>query len=235
MEPNTLTSEIRERFGIKSCHMTIDENDFMIMLLKLSNENIEFSCSYENLKHGQLVLIIFPSKYGNVELEVQIDNFYNNDIMFIVEGTIKNRNKNDFFIEFNNFINNLIEQKKRKEERILCNKKNLEILNMINVFTFDYRFRQYKGVIKDISYSGIRVLTNPALLQENGELFSFKVIFKNPEESFFFVKCPIIRKQLFVFEEQKFAEIVFKIGDYIRFKERIDLYFEKINKITHQR
>lgn len=230
MELITLTTEIREYFGLKSSHITIDNNDFIVMLKQMSDESVIFTCSNIDVKYGQIVILVFPSKYGKCEVEVEIDNFYDNDIMFVIEGKIRSHNENEFFIAFQNFMLDLINQKKRKEQRILCTKKNLEILHLINTFDLQFKYRQFRAVIKDISYSGLKILTNPLLLQENGDLFSFKIKFKDPAESYFFIKCHVIRKNLYTFEGQDFAEMVLELNDNIKFRNRIKEYFDYLER-----
>ncbi|MBR3600710.1 MAG: hypothetical protein IKL49_00050 [Lachnospiraceae bacterium] len=129
-------------------------------------------------------------------------------------------------------MRNLINQKKRKEERILCTEKNLEKLRMDNLILLTYKYRTFKALIKDISYSGIKVLTNPLLLQTKDELFSFSIKFNNPEEKFFFVSCNTVRKQLYTFDNYNMAEIVFKLGENIKYRKRLDLYFNERKNIN---
>ena len=90
--------------------------------------------------------------------------------------------------------------------------------------------RQIKAVVKDISYSGIKILTSPLLLQEKGELFSFTIKFENPEEKFLFLQCPVVRKNTFEFENTLFAEIVLKLPENIKYRKRLDCYFHAAKK-----
>ena len=155
--------------------------------------------------------------------------------MFVVEAKIISTNKNDFFIEFQNLINDILYQAKRKEQRILCTKKNLALLNLINFFFFNYNGKNYKGIIKDISFSGVKILTNVELLQNNDETkFKIKISFVNPEDSFFFV-CKICRKNLFTFEGHDFAEVVFKLPNNIKFRNRLQNYFNHTNFVNYSR
>lgn len=225
MEIITLTNEIKLMFGLKSAHATIEGKDYIIMIKQLSDELIVFTIPDIEVNYGQQIQIFFPSVYGKVEITITVDCFYENDLMYVIEGNIISGINCVFFEEFCKFILELINQKKRKEERILCNKKNLEKLKLINLINFDFRYRAMRGVIKDISYSGIKVLTNTVLLQDNGSLFTFKLMFKDPEQNFLFVNSHIVRKNLYTFENQSFAEVVFSLENNIKFCKRLDEYF----------
>lgn len=224
MECISLTSDLRKYFGIISCHVVINEKDIMVMLEQLSDELVVFSCTFLSLCKGMEVLIIFPSLFGRCEVNAKISSI-KTDVFFVIECNIINTNKNEFFIQFQNYVINLINQKKRKEERILCNEKNLKRLRLNNIIMLTYKYRNFRAVIKDISYSGIKILTSPLFLQTKDELFSFSIRFNEPEDKFFFVNCPIVRKQTFTFENFNFAEIVFKLGENINYRKRLDSYF----------
>ena len=150
--------------------------------------------------------------------------------MLNVECMITGINKNDFLINFSNFIYNILDNKKRKEERILCTKKNLERLHLINYIYLVYKNREFKGIIKDISYSGIKILISPLLLQSKDDLFTFKLNFYNPSASFLFVNTKIIRNELFTFQGYDFAQIVFKLDQNIKYIERLNEYFNEREK-----
>lgn len=229
MELVTLTTEIRKYFGITSCHITKDDKDFMAMLAALSDESLTVSCSYADFEKGQVILVVFPTLFGKCEIECEIKDI-KEEVFITIEGKINSTNKNDFFVEFQNYMNNIMLQKKRKEERILCNKKTLELLNLNNLIFITYKMRKYKAVIKDISYSGLRVLVNPVFLDVKDDMFNFTVFFNNPEEKFFFIKCYIVRKMCFEFEGKAAAEIVFKLSENVKYRQRLDSYFNKRNK-----
>ena len=229
MEYITLTSEIRKYFGITSCHICFNNNDIMVMLQEMSDEGVIFACSFDGIKNNDEILIVFPSLFGKCEIKAEVISV-NIQSFFIIECKILDRNKNEFFIEFENYIKNLINQKKRKEERILCNEKNLEKLRLNGILMLNYKYRSFRGVIKDVSYSGIKVLTNIAFLQSKDELFSFSLKFLNPEEKYFFVNCPVVRKQIFTFNNYDFAEIVFKLGENINYRKRLDAFFREEKK-----
>ncbi len=235
MDYVTLTKEVRQRFGITSAHITYKNNDYMIMMKKLSDDMVLFLSPFLDFKFNEEISLFFSSNNGVVEIKVKIDCFYDSNDVLVVEGSFICISGEVFFTDFIAFINNLIEQKKRKEERILCTQKNLMRLNLINVFMFEFKYRLFKAIIKDISYSGIKVLTNPVLLQDNGSLFNLKISFKNPNETYLFVKSKIVRKNLYIFENTNFAEIVFSIEGNIKYKKRIDKYFEDMNKKTKKR
>ncbi|MBR6581995.1 MAG: hypothetical protein IKK80_00115, partial [Treponema sp.] len=192
---------------------------------------ILISCSFEGFKKGTEIKIVFPSLFGKCEINAIIENI-TFELFYILECKINSRENTEFFIEFENYVRNLINQKKRKEERILCTEKNLEKLRMDNLILLTYKYRTFKALIKDISYSGIKVLTNPLLLQTKDELFSFSIKFNNPEEKFFFVSCNTVRKQLYTFDNYNMAEIVFKLGENIKYRKRLDLYFNERKNIN---
>ena len=237
MDCISLTFDIKEYFGVKTAHIAYEGNDYIVMLKNLSDSLVVFTCPDIPLKFGQKFKLFFPSKFDKVSLDVEIDNFYFNDIMFVVEGSILNWSNKVFLDEFIKFILELINQKKRKENRILCTQANLALLKMKNTISFDFRFRSFKGIIKDISYSAIRILTDPILLEEKGDLFSFKLYFTEPEEKFIFINCPVIRKEEYVFENTKFAQIVFAIENNIKYSNRLSVFFDdaKKNDIKHIR
>lgn len=234
MDYVTLTKEIRQHFGLTSAHITYDNNDYIIMLKKLSDNMILFSCPFIGVRYEDELKLTFNSEKGFVELNIKIECFYESNDVLVIEASFICISNNEFFIDFEAFLNNLLAQKKRKEERILCTQKNLQILNLINVFTFDFKYRQFKGIIKDVSYSALRVLCNPVLLQEKGSLFTFKLKFKNPEESYLFVNAKIIRKKPYSYENCSFAEVVFEIPQNLKFNERLDLFFNQ-NLHSHSR
>lgn len=229
MELVTLTTEIRKYFGITSCHITKDENDFMAMILSLSDDTVVLNCSYADFNKGEIILIIFPSLFGRCEIECEIKDI-KEEVFIVLEGKIKSTNKNDFFIEFRNYMNNIMLQKKRKEERILCNKKTVELLNLQNYLFITYNMKKYKAIIKDLSYSGIRVVINPVFLEVKDNFFNLSISFLAPEEKFFFIKCYIVRKMRFDFEDKTAAEIVFKLSENVKYRKRLDSYFNKRNK-----
>lgn len=226
MECITLTADIRKYFGITSAHVIIGDKDIMVMMDQMSDDSIVISATFGQFEKGMEITIIFPSLFGKCEINAVIENI-TFELFYILECKIKGRVNNEFFIEFENHIRNLINQKKRKEERILCNEKNLEKLRLDNLIFLTYKYRTFKALIKDISYSGIKVLTNPLLLQAKDELFSFSLKFNNPEEKFVFVSSHIVRKQLFTFENYNMAEMVFKLGENIKYRKRLDLYFNE--------
>ena len=234
MELITLTTEIRQNLGIFSAHITFDNNDYMVILKQLSDNFVVFSCPELNLIPKCNLKLFFQSNNGVVECELEVEYFYNSEVMFVVEAKIISNNKNDFFVEFQNLINDINFQKKRKEERILCTKKNLALLNLINYFFFNYNGKNYKGIIKDISFSGVKILTNVELLKivDNSD-FKFKLTFNNPDESFYFV-TKICRKNLFTFEGHDFAEVVFKLPQNFKFRNRLQVFFDN-KKITYSR
>lgn len=235
MELITLTTEIRQNLGIFSAHINFDNNDYMIMIKQLSDSFVVFSCPELKLNTKCKLKLFFQSNNGVVECELEVEYFYNSEVMFVVEAKIISTNKNDFFIEFQNLINDILYQAKRKEQRILCTKKNLALLNLINFFFFNYNGKNYKGIIKDISFSGVKILTNVELLQNTDETkFKIKISFVNPEESFFFV-CKICRKNLFTFEGHDFAEVVFKLPNNIKFRNRLQNYFNNTNFVNYSR
>lgn len=230
MELVQFTAELRKYFGITSCHIIVDNVDFMAMLMALNDDNIVINTVCGNLKEGMNITIFFPTLFDEkVELDAQV-NEVKDENMIVVACTIRKKNKNQFFIEFQDYLNLILSQKKRKEMRILCTKKNLELLHLNTVFFLTFHMRQIKAVVKDISYSGIKILTNPLLLQEKGELFSFTLKFENPEEKFLFLECPIVRKNTFEFENTLFAEIVFKLPENIKYRKRLDCYFNAEKK-----
>ena len=233
MEYVNFSEDLRKYFGITSCTLTYNDNDFIAMLLGLSNENISISTTCENLNKGLVIKITFPTNSGKCEIEAEVTDIKESSIK-VFDCKIISRNKNDFFIEFQNYLNNLIEQKKRKEERILCNKKNIELLRLNQTFNLIYRYRSHKAFIKDISYSGLRILCNSILFQIADELFNFTLCFNDPEEKFFFVRCPVVRKSIITFEDQALAEIVFKLPENVRFRKRLDMFFNE-NKKTRSR
>lgn len=234
MELITLTSEITDLFGLYSAHITIEGNDYIIQIKQLNDSRIIFTCPNIEFQYGQTMQLVFQTNQGKVKETIMIDCFYDNGIMLVVEAVLKTH-EHCFFNFLREFLKHLLEQKKRKEQRILCTKHNLETLNLINTFMFEFKYRALKGVIKDISFSGINVLTSPILLQENGDLFNFKLKFINPTESFLFVKCPIIRKNLYTFENKDFAEVVFKLEENLKFRNRLDNYFSLQAKTNHIR
>lgn len=231
MELVTLTTEIKEFLELRSSHIFLNNQDFIVMPKQINNECIILAIPNINVNYGTKFDLFFRSKAGDVILNLIVDIFYpdDSDNMIIVECSILNSNNSNFFNLLDELISRLIAQKKRKEERILCCKKNLEILNLHNIIYFDYNYRKVKGIIKDISYTGLRVLCDPIVLNENGNLFSFKLKFTNPDESFLFVNSPIRRKELFEYQNTKFASIVFKLNSSIKFKERIDHFLNNNN------
>ena len=88
------------------------------MLLSLSDDTISISTTCNDIANGIQIKITFPSDYGKCEIEAVVCEIKDSFIQ-VFECKIISRNKNDFFIEFQNYLNNLIIQKKRKEERIL--------------------------------------------------------------------------------------------------------------------
>lgn len=236
MELLTLTSEIRQMFEIKSAYININNTDVIVMLKELSDDKVCFTCPNLEIATKQCISLFFTSKFGKVECKVSIDCFYIDGIFFNVEGTITANNNNDFFIAFMNLILDLFNQKKRKEQRILCTKKNLKILGLINIIFFTYKNNTYKGVVKDISFSGMKILTNPLLLEEENEKFCFKLSFVQPVEKYMFWNVKTIRKNLFSYDGYDFAEIVFQLPDNIKFRNRInDFLLTNEEKIQHSR
>lgn len=232
MDYVTLTKEIRQYFGLTSAHISFNNRDYMIMLKKLSTNMILFSCPFIPVKYEDELKLYINSNEGLIELTIKIECFYESNDLLVIEASFICCSNIEFFTFFESFLKNLLDQKKRKEERILCTQKNLQLLNFKNVFYFDFKYRQFKGIVKDISYSGLRVLCNTILLQDNGSIFTFKLKFFNPEESFLFVNAKIIRKQLYSFEGHDFAEIVFEIPENIKFKARLDNYFNIKNNFA---
>lgn len=235
MELVTLTPDIRKYFGMSSAHITFENKDIMIMMQQMNDETVIFSCSFCNLESGQKIKIEFPSLYGKCEIEAVISEI-KKELFYIIECAVKSHNKNDFFTEFYNYMMDLINQKKRKEERIFCNKKNLERLHLMGTFNLIYKYRNFKAVIKDISYSGVKVLTNPVFLQAKDmeEKFSFNLKFIEPEEKYMFINSRIIRKQSFEFEGYSFAEIVLSLDENINFRKRLDSFFHEFKSIYHR-
>lgn len=232
MELITITYDIREHFEIKGSHITYDNKDYMAIIKQLSLDTVIICLPFIDLSYGSNFILQFNSVCGIVKINIVCDVFYENEGMLICECSILDGIEHNFFVLFKQFIEEILAQKKRKEQRILCSQKNLELLKLNNVISFDFRYRKLKGVIKDISYSGLRVLANPILLEENGELFSFRLSFTDPVENFVFINCPIRRKELFVFQGTEFASVVFKINGSIKFKERISNYLNQIENIS---
>ena len=230
MEYVTLTTEIKMKFGITSSFVTINGNDYIVILKKITTEMCMFTCPEMDLSCNEEIKLTFLTKYGKIEENVKVDCFFKDEIMFVVEVRFNYKNKNEFFIQLENFINELTLMTKRKEDRILCTRENLKRLRLINKIQFEYNTVKYQGMIKDISFSAFRILTNPLLLNDNGSLFRFKLQFTDPEENFIFTNCCIIRKEMFEFESQKFAQIVFKIEPTINYKKRINEYFNENEK-----
>lgn len=233
MDTVNFTEELRKHFGITSCNITKEDHDFIAMLLALSDDTISISTTCNDIVNGMQIKITFPSDYGKCEIEAVVSEIKDSFIQ-VFECKIISTNKNDFFIEFQNYLNNLIIQKKRKEERILCNKKNIELLRLNQTFFITYKYRNFKAVIKDISYSGVRILASPLLLQIVNEVFNFTIQFKEPEEKFFFVRCPVVRKSELIFEGHSLSEIVFKLPENIKFRKRLDTYFNDLKKGYHR-
>lgn len=229
MEAVNFSEDLRKHFSITSCTLTKDDHDFIAMLIALSDDTISISTTCEELESGIQIKITFPTIYGKCEIEAEVMEIKDSYIK-VFDCKITSKNKNDFFIEFQNYLNNLIIQKKRKEERILCNKKNIELLRLNQTFFLTYKYRNFKAVITDISYSGIRIRANPLLLQVVNEVFNFTLQFREPEEKFFFVRCPVVRKNQIVFEDKALAEIVFKLPENIKFRKRLDSYYNEIKK-----
>ena len=228
MEYVNFSQDLRKYFGITSCTVTYCNCDFMAMLLGLGSENILISTSCSNLNKEFVIKITFPSDFGKCEIEAEITDI-KDSVIKVFDCKILSRNKSDFFIEFRNYLDDLIEQKKRKEERILCNKRNLELLRLNQTFNLVYRYRIHKAVIKDISYSGLKILCNSVLFQIRDETFNFTVSFNDPEEKYFFVRCPVVRKNIITFDSLALAEIVFKLPENVKYRKRLDDFFN-LNK-----
>ncbi len=235
MELITLTADIRRMFGITSAIVNYQNKDYMIMLKQMSDNYIVFTMPEIEISYGEILLVKFPSNYGTVEIKISVNCFYSNGSTFVIEADFIVYNESDFFMEFEKFIRLLLEEKKRKEERILCTKRNLELLNLKNIIELEFKYKKMKAVIKDLSYSGIKLLCNEKLLEDTSLLFNFKLFFFNPNEVILFFNCPIIRKSLFVFEEQKMTELVLKLPENIKYKKRIGEFLSNNESKTHLR
>lgn len=236
MDILTLTSEIKNLLGFDSAFITVDNKDLMIQIKQLNSKLIIFTCPFYDFKYGQTIKITIKTENDNFSFDCEMDNFYESEIILVCECKTKEEIKNEFFIALEKILDDFKTQTKRKEMRILCNKRNLEILHLNNILLFDFHYKSYRGVIKDISLSGLKVLTKTELLNENGELFNFKLFFSHPEEKFIFNSSYIVRKRLFSFENHDFAEIVFKLPENVRFIKRLSSFLEENqNRITLSR
>lgn len=220
-----MSTELRTYFGIKSVHFTFDNKDYMVMVKKISDEQIVFVISSIDINLSDHGKIFFPSIAGDVTEEIEITDIYDepNNNIGIVASFLSNTN--DFFIILKRYFDNLILETKRKEERILCNKKNIERLKMQDFFIFQFRKKNYKAIIKDISYSGIRFLTNPEILQADNDTFTFFLKFFNPDHKFLFTNCKIIRKEEFIYLNTRFCELVLSLSENLIYKDRLNNYF----------
>ncbi len=223
----TLSSDVRMFFGIQAAHIIINGNDIMIMLRQINDEAVIFDCPEIDIKLNEPVLIKFNSKYGPIEIDLKIMNFCSNEFMFSIEGKITGINQEEFLIALKEFLKKLIQEKKRKEERILCNQANLAKLNLINNFEITFHSRIFKCIIKDISLSGLKFFTGCELLHHKGEKFNIKLKFKNPEHTFFFTDCEILRKDEYVFNGMQLCEAVLKLEPNIKFASRINMFFNE--------
>ena len=148
MELITITYDIREHFEIKGSHITYDNKDYMAIIKQLSLDTVIICLPFIDLSYGSNFILQFNSVYGIVKINIVCDVFYENEGMLICECSRLDGIDHNFFILFKQFIEEILAQKKRKEQRILCSQKNLELLKLNNVISFDFRYRKLKGVIK---------------------------------------------------------------------------------------
>lgn len=234
MDYLTLSSDVRYYFGIQAAHILLNDNDIMVMLRQINEKSIIFDCPEIDININDCYLVKFNSNFGQIELNINITSFYSNEYIFTCEAQITGINRNDFLIALNNFLLRLIEEKKRKEERILCNQKNLKKLHLINHFFIQQNNNKYNCIIKDISLSGIKVFTNIELLNCKDIKSNITLNFIEPNEKIHFENCEILRKSEYIFNDFKLCEMVFKIEPCLEYTSRINYFFQD-NQKKHKR
>lgn len=226
----TLASNVRNYFGIYASHLQFQQKEIFILLQHINEKSVIFACPKINIRINNQSKISFNSVYGNIEMTIKISSISNEQYMFIIEATITGINKEDFLIALNNFLFDVINKHKRREERIICTKENLRKLNLINTFLLSFKGKKYKCFIQDISASSLRCITSIDLLQHINERFSIIIRFSDPDAAFTFKDCFVVRKNELVINDIPLAEIVLclnNINKQVNFNFRLDYYFEK--------
>ena len=72
MELVYLSPELRKHFGITSCHITYNDNDYIVMLKYLSDSLVIFSLPDIEIEDSSTVLIEFPSVDGVIQMQLLV-------------------------------------------------------------------------------------------------------------------------------------------------------------------
>lgn len=206
----SLTEQIKRKFGLSSARICFKEKDLLVILNSISLTKCIFLCSEAVLNFNETYSLAFLTKNGEVSSSIQLVSYTKQNEFFLIEATFREKPVHSFFKELDAFIDSLKIVHERKETRIICSKENLRKLRLEPKVPVEFKGFNFFGYVKDVSFSGIRILTHKTILEENNEIFKLKIVFSDPSKILFFITT-VERKELVVYEDVEFAEIVFKI------------------------
>lgn len=223
----TLTTDVKKDIGLTSARIRKNEHDYMVIPKKCSDEKCILTCPKNmDINYYDTMTLSLTIDENIENIQIEIENFSENAGFNVTECTLLSRLPEKMLDILRKWEKINSETDLRKEDRILCTEENVEEIGIIPLISIQFRECEYTAYIKDLSFSACRIITTTRIMEENGEIFTIRLKFRNPEMACIF-QSKVIRKEEYVIDGKKLAQIVFFLDENTKYKKRLSCFYEK--------